>query len=379
MQFMAKRLGFIRRVVHYFTWALLFTVPSLVSAADFRMQTLPVPIRVEGERVRSSLLLQFEIERYGVPLEAFGKRTLDNYETPFLSFMQALKSGDLAKLGALRPGEKPEQTQEIMNRFHEAFAGAPSITVVARAWVGTSQLFVWEWSAAKGSIRRGFIVDMLPNGSTRVDLAYSGRPLETLIVDIMQQQLAHPVDYAPVEQGARHKYTLPLVKLDTPGAHAVTLLFNGEPLNIKMFSPGDLSAGDTSVTKSPIKTYREAYSALRERNLDQFSSAYAEKSGNKMRLWFQSVPPAELNAFFATAAAPRTLHFLLDADPVFLLFYTRGSDKQLRYEYLLKVGGTYKLANAYAEGFLDDVLGNETFFPTTLESFRKNVLAQQGP
>ena len=382
MRFMAKRFGFISQVVHFLMWALLFTVASSVSAADFRRQTFPVPIRVEGERVRSSLLLQFEIERYDLQMESFGKRALDKFESSFLSFVLALRSGDVAKIAALRPGDKPEQVQEIVDRYHEAFAGPQSITVMARVWVGTSQLFVWEWSSTKGSIRRGFIVDVLPSGSTRVELAYSGRPLETLIVDIMQQQAMHPVEYAAMEPRARYKYTFPLINLGTPDAHPVNLLFNGEPLNLQMFSRDDLKADEAhsiaSATNSPVKAYREAYNALRDRNLEQFWSSYAEKSENKLRSWFQRAQPAEFSSFLATAAAPRTLRFFLDADPVFLVFYTKDSEKRLRYEYLLKVGSTYKLANAYAEGFLDDVLGNETFFPTTFESFRKNVMAQ-GP
>jgi hypothetical protein len=72
---------------------------------------------------------------------------------------------------------------------------------------------------------------------------------------------------------------------------------------------------------------------------------------------------------------PRALRFILDADPVALVFYTIGAEKRLRYEYLIKSGEGYKLSNAYSEGFLDDVLGNTALFPTDLDSFTRNVLA----
>jgi hypothetical protein len=381
MRFTSKRFGSAWQVIQSLALTLVFAAPYSVSAADFNVQTFPVPIRVEGERVRSSMFLQFEIERYGLPMDAFAKRRLDNFEMTFLSFMQALRSGDVAKVMVLRPGEKSEQVQEIVNRYHEAFAGPQMVTVVGRVGVGTSQLFVWEWPAQKGRMRRGFIVDVLPNGAMRVEIAYSGRPLETLIVDILQQEVAHPIDYAVVEPRARYHYTFPLMDLGTPGAHAVVLHFNGEPLNLQLLS-NDTTTGEapneTSIN-SPLKTYREAYRALKDRNLEQFWDSYAQKSRDKLRTWLEKTKPDEFNAFYATATAPRTLRFLLDADPVLLTFYTKGSEKRLRYEYLLKVGDTYKLANAYAEGFLDDVLGNEMLFPTTFDSFLKNVLGQQIP
>src|SRR5262245_56603557 len=129
---------------------LVFASWSSDRAADFIRQCFPVPISIEGERVRSSLLLQFDIERYGVPFEAFASGRLDNFETSFSDFVQALRAGDKAKVAALPPGDQPEQAQEITNRFLAAFAGSQTIKVVGRIYLGDSQLFVWEWPRPGG-------------------------------------------------------------------------------------------------------------------------------------------------------------------------------------------------------------------------------------
>lgn len=109
-------------------------------------------------------------------------------------------------------------------------------------------------------------------------------------------------------------------------------------------------------------------------NTERWISSYTDKSRDKLRTWKQGLKPAELTAFVATTAKPRRVRFLLDADPVQLVFYTVEADTKLRYEYALHTSAGYKLTNAYFEGFLDDVLRDTALFPNELDSFRKNVL-----
>lgn len=360
--------------------ALFSAATPSARAADFVTQSFPVPISVEGERVRSSLLIQFEIQRYGVPFDAFASGNLDSFETAFTDFMQALRAGDAAKVASLQPGAKPEEVREIVGRFREAFAVQQNVKVIGRVRVGEEQVFIWEWPGLKGPVRRGFAVNIPARGSPRVSMVYSALPLETLIVDVMQQEAVRPREYAPVEPRTRYSYAFPPTGLGRPGAHPVVLHFDGAPLDVEMFTADAVRAaasqGDMPVVAAaPTAAYRAAYLALKERDPRRFPESYTEKSREKLQAWLQKMSPEELNSFLATATQPRTLRFLIDADPVVLVFYTVGTEERLRYEYLLKAGDGYKLTNAYYESFLDDVIGNGALFPTELPSFRKDVLA----
>ena len=376
---MQKRFAGINCVAQAAILALAFFAPSSTKAAGFNTLSFPVAINVDGERVRSSLFIQFEIERYDVAFEAFASGRLDAFETAFRDFMLALRAGDAAKVAALRPGDSSAQVLEITTRYQGAFAGPQTIKVVGRVRVGDAQLFVWEWPGPKGPMRRGFTVEAAANGSTRVEIVYSGRPLETLIVDVLQQEAVHPREYAPVEPRVRYRYAFPLSAPGKANVHPVLMLFNGQILDVEMFSAAPAKAGETKTGGSgagtPLAAYRTAYGALRDRNVARFSESYTDKSRTKLSAWFQKMNPEEFNSYYATAMQPRALRFILDADPVALVFYTIGTEKRLRYEYMVKSGEGYKLSNAYSEGFLDDVLGNNALFPTELESFMKNVLA----
>jgi hypothetical protein len=138
--------------------------------------------------------------------------------------------------------------------------------------------------------------------------------------------------------------------------------------------PASLATGPAGAAAATV-AFQSAYNALAETDVERWIGAYTPKSQDKLRAWAQGLKPAELSSFVATTVKPRRVRFLLDGDPVELVFYTVEGDPKLKYEYMLKTSAGHKLTNAYFEGFLDDVLRDDALFPTDLESFRKSVLA----
>jgi hypothetical protein len=358
--------------------ALALAAPLSAAAAGFTTQSLPVPVGVEGGRVRSSMLLRFEFERYGVPFDTFASGSRDRFESTLRDFVLALRAGDSAKVLTLRPGDKPEQASQVVAIYQQAFPGQQNFKVVGRARVGDDQLFVCERPEPDGPVLFGFTVVSIEQRPARVEIDYSGRSLETLIIDALQQEARSPREYASVASQTGYRYSLSLSTSGRPGAQPVMLYFNGVPLDMKLFSPEAAKAAGTADAASAIDAYRAAYQALKDGDFERFSDSYTDKSRDKLRAWFQKKTADELKPFLASATMPRRLHFYLDAGPVALLFYTTGAEQRLRYEYLMKSGSSFKLTNAYFEDYLDDVLGNSALFPTDLASFRKSVLGASG-
>src|SRR5215813_13943582 len=72
MSWFVKRLAVIGRTILAAAAALgplATTSPALGSA--FSSEPLPVPVSIDGERIQSSMFLQVELERYGIPFDAF--------------------------------------------------------------------------------------------------------------------------------------------------------------------------------------------------------------------------------------------------------------------------------------------------------------------
>jgi hypothetical protein len=355
--------------------AALALAPAVTSAAGFATQAFPVPVQIEKGRVRSSMVLQFDIQRYGVPFDTFAAGVLDAPETAFRDFLTALRAGDAARLAAFRPGEPPTEVRRIVDNFRPGFAQPVPPQVVARIGVGDGQMFVWEWPRPGDPARMGLTV-LGAAGAPRVEIVTSARALETLLLDVLQQEALHPQAYRPVELRGRVKHTFPLGAAGKPGAHAVVLAFDGQPLDVEVMGKDRVKAASlTTGAPAAASVFQSAYDGLADDDLERWLGAYTDLSREKLRTWAQGLKPAELNSFMAATVKPRRVRFLLDADPVELLFYTVEADPKLKYEYLLKTPGGYKLTNAYFEGFLDDVLRDNALFPTDLESFRKSVLA----
>ena len=246
---------------------------------------------------------------------------------------------------------------------------------MARVYVRDAQVFVWEWPSPRGPMRRAFSVTTSARGETRVELVTSSRPLETLVVDVFQQQLLRPDAYA-----TRTPHTLFHLTLGAAaglaGAHPVVLHFDGHPAELELFALG---------TRAPtaggaLGAFAAAYAAFERRDFEAFFAAYTAESRAKLQAWFKELTPERVNSYYADTVRPRHVLFVLDAGPLALVFYTVGAEPRLHYEYLSRDGEQgYKLTNAYIEGFLDDLLGSHELFATDVVSFRKNVLGVTTP
>lgn len=358
-------------------------------AAGFVGQAYPLPHRVDRERVRTSLLVQFDIERYGQPFAAFAARHLDPFEATFRRFVQALVAGDVAAVAALRPGEAAAQTRALVQGYRGFFEGGERIGVVARVAVGDYQVFVWDWPTPGGRVLQAFAIEG-PADKPRVEIVTSNRPVDTLIVDALQGAQRQPDVYAPVAPERRYHFVLPVAG-GRPGAHPVVLHFDGAPVDRELFDNGPAPASDAAGAASggepptgrpadALRAYAAAQAAFASRDMERFLGAHTDKSREKLKGWFEQMSPDRFDAYHADTLTGRRVRFVLDADPLVIVFYTRGRERRLYYDHLVSNGRRgYQLTNAYFEDFLDDVLGNDALFATDLESFQKKILGAAPP
>ncbi len=350
------------------------------SAAGFSGQAYPLPQRIDREgRLRTGLLLQFDIERYGMGFEEFAGRSLDASESAFREFTRGLLAGDAARVAAFRPGEAEAQTKALVTGYHQFFTKTPArMGVVARVAAGDHQLFVWDWPAPEGRrVYQAFAVEPIPGGGgQRVDIVTSDRPLDTLIVDALQQHQIDPTAYAPVTPQQGLRYVFP-VAAGRPGAHPVVLHFDGAEADLEPAAetaaarvkswPGE--AGEV------LRAWFSAWRAFEQRDLEGYLAAFTEESGAKLRAAFAAMSAQEIDAYRARASAQQHLRFVLVAPPLALVFFTRGVERRVHYDALVDAGGRgYRLTNAGFEDYLDDVLQHDQLWPTRIESFRKNLL-----
>ena len=82
--------------------------PTAGLARGFSAKSLPVPINVEGERIRSSLFLRVEVQYYNTLLSRFGSAALNEREKVFFQLADGIRRGDYARVGqVLQPEGEP--------------------------------------------------------------------------------------------------------------------------------------------------------------------------------------------------------------------------------------------------------------------------------
>ncbi|HEY3638197.1 MAG TPA: hypothetical protein VGK90_08580, partial [Rhizomicrobium sp.] len=363
-------------------------IPRCAFAQKFETTRLPLPINIDGRQVSCPLYLKLEMKTYNIPFDKFSAG--NKAEAMFATAVQAIRSRDTAKFASV--WTSPDQMKRLsgetttvsltdnstanwINTARSMFQ-FDHLTVVAEILVGPDTMFVWEAPTESVPRRAAFYVGFDQKNQTRLSIASSNAPVLSLIksaFDAAQTTDGHA--YPPVPKILpSYPFAIAIAGSDKPETHPAYLEFNGTPI--------DFPVGNLKVTSHNLMLafMRKAVRDLHSGRNDAFAHDFTPRSGERVKQWLDAIalrnrsmktPAANMGMNAATAGMQAALEsnvkFVLDADPVYLVFQAAGpgnnwTPEGLSYSYVIHEGDTYKIANFSASDDLDDVLQNPALF-----------------
>ena len=342
----------------------------------FTRVSIPIPVEIDGQPVRSALYLKFEMKSYDIPFDQFATGPLDKEQMMFVTAVQAIRKADAAKFASV--WTSPNQMKGLGTTIITLVDDSPqnwigqarsnfdfdNLRLIAQVRIGSRTMFIWDSSTKDSTRRNAFYVGMDKNNQLRLSAVSSSTPVEVLVLNAFQAAQTQPDAYRSAPNiNLRYEYAIPLYSKADTRAHPVFLEFDGSPM--------DFPLGDEKV-KPPtplLEFFRKAALAQRNGKDDLYASCYTPKSADRIRQWLATMESRRKLAQ-QPPQVPSTLgnvKFVLNAEPIFLVFQapTGGNDwkpENLTYSYILHGGGAYKIANFSSANEIDDLLQNPQFF-----------------
>lgn len=350
--------------------------------ASFNRQNYPLPIDTDDSQVRSSLYLELEAKRYDMPLEKFAAQQLDAREAVFAQTLQAVRKQDYNTFARVweAPAPSPQKNtstanapapppslsaSQMLDLMREMLANLDNVTVIAQVLVGSESVFIWEAKTPKVTRRAAFSVRANPAKKLVVrDVSSLSDPVPALFMGNMRAAGKNPQAYQP-EQNLKFpfRYAFPVEGKGNPGEAPIYLRFSGKAFNFNVFD-------EATPSSDPVLAfYQKAYLVFKKRSFDDFMGFFTSGSQRKLKQLFLAMNKEALENFYQATTKGRYVKFVINADPVYIVFYSSGSAEQwvsgsLAYDYVLRDpnSGNLMLTNFGYEGVLDDILRNRTLF-----------------
>jgi len=330
---------------------------------EIKTASFPIPIRVDNDIIRSSLFIKCRFKKYEIPFKDFELMKLDYHEKSFVKLVNAIKQNDLISCLEVCSGYTQRSKNEIkqfMNAYHKSFVPIwDKIHVYYQFYIGNDRLFIWGVENAEpiksGPLRRSFYFEKDRVGKF-VWTASIPNTIDTLLTDIVQKNAGFPGKYALIKnESFDYQYIIP----GSTDEHPIYLQFNGKPYNVEVFT------NQFEPSNEIINFYQKAYHVFKNMTAEDFAEFYTPVSRQKYREWATKMGKDSYNIHRQqTINAGRKVVFILNANPVYIVFHHRLDNEYIRYQYIVRNSDNQKLklTSFFFEGYLDDYLKNQELF-----------------
>jgi hypothetical protein len=350
---------------------------ALAWSQGFDRISVPIPIEIDGRPVPCPVYLNLESKSYNLPFDAFAARRHDKAQAMFATAVYAIREGNAAKFASVwtPPNEMqarsttsvsmvPNSAENWLSAARSAFR-FNELVVIAQLQAGPDTLFVWE-SAMKGGTRRrsAFYVGPDKTGQTRLSAVSSANPVQSLVLSAYEAARTDPDGYGPKSNiHLRYRYPIPLAGKADPGEHPVYLEFDGSPMN---FSVTDQKVAPPTPL---LDFFRKATLAQRRGDDEAYAGSFTPRSQKKVREWLASMQTRskQTGSPPQPVASAVNVKFVLDADPVYLVFTSATSrddwtSGNLSHTFVLHKDGVFQMTNFFYLGDFEDLLQNPALF-----------------
>lgn len=354
---------------------LVLCIPTVM--AQTKTESFPIPLKIDGsDPVSTSMYIRCAYKQHGKSFHAFKNSKRDPAGITLSQLMQAMSTRDSSVCADLAPGKRSlthgeakkhrEQVVKIAGRYHGFFDGSMDgidinkVFITKQFMVGNDIIFIWGVNSGfgkdkKSPLRRWFRFEK----TSETEIRWNGGkvdPLAVLLTHMMQYAIESPGKFLPKKAGT-FEYNFPIP--GTTKGHVVLLQFNGRMYDFNVFG-SDVPGTHDDV----LSFYCQAYQMFNTETPQNLSNFYTEKSSAKCKKWFLDMNPKTLTDFKQRVLSMgRTVKFILDAEPVYMIFYTIKNQKGFRYDYVVRdqTTGKLRLTNYYFINYFDQLVREPAF------------------
>jgi hypothetical protein len=319
---------------------------------------LSVPFRTDQSITASTMAMEWQAEDLGGRPVSEALQASAHPSTGTLKLLiDHLAAGRTQAAAALlKPGafQSAEDAQSYANNFVAAFQNAlPQAMLRRRFDVGGESWFSWELPLDGKPVNR---VTRFSEQAGSWLWADELRPSTTRsmqsLLSAAEQLLAENQPGARAVESMEFQHAVPV-----PGLPA-RWMFNG-------FSTSWDAFGNGPVPDHPVtRAYASAVRSLYQGDFEAYAAAHLPFSAQRLRESVASMDNQQKAAFAESVRREgRKVTFVLDATPIFLVFYETDG-RGLQYDTLLAPGdgSPVRLCNFFFEGFIDEILKDRGFF-----------------
>ena len=337
----------------------MLVILSRPASREVERRRLFVPISLGDRTVRSGLVIECDVTDYNMPFSTF-RNSANRDERRVADFIAEVRRGNNYKAKALSKSEAPlgrNATIEdnlSMLKSHWARIGISSdlsnIEIRRRVYWGDREFFTYK--VADPNSRSVFILSF--DRDPQKGLLWSPRVegFEWMFWKIPSESSKHPKDY-DIEPSGSYDYRFTVTSQNSKDP--VDLWFNGRVHGVTRAEEQPHSSD------AALLVYKTAMKALKEggtiEEFREIGNKYYEAYGRQRFLGridkdFQAFLESQREVF----RREREIVFVMDADPVFVVFYHPEGmpDWHVRHDYMVREKGEFFIARS---AFYDDFRG----------------------
>ncbi len=353
----------------------------------------PVPIFVDdhSQLVSSGLFIGFSEIRYDRNIDTFSKEELEGNVGSFVRHINSIRYREFADEFKYTLPESPFDTLDKFKAYREMalkyYDQLSDVYLIAKVCNGDKDIFFWNAFVKNlpeekhERVNSHVFATEFEKGADARFLENPGNPLISVINWVYKNNKKLKLDgiKTPI-QDFQYKYELGQ-GMDLNGGliqgTGISLLFNGSTLGARLSTEEELNLSKNEL----VRFYATAFNAFRSGDFDEFIEKHTDASKERWRNAF--APYSEDYLYhWRTTLEERYVIFLMDADPLQILFYVDGytdefeefvrgerdsssldpSKYLIHHEYFVKEKDGYLITHAKFDSYLDRVFKNHGLF-----------------
>jgi hypothetical protein len=327
---------------------------------------LGVPMTVGDDLIKTSLTIECEIENFDMPVSAFRSQPAGSLERTFATLVDAIGADDLNTAETYVDSKADRSYPRVTNPcafLKLCLAGAlpdmSNLRVRGHVYWGSNRFVLYE-VVKPSSVLTSFLPFKKNQEGNWKWVPIPG-DLETLLWTMLRYNKTSLSD--PDQELLRKEYDYRFQVTPDPNDHPVFLLFNGHICDMTL--PGQVGG----VSDPVLAFYADAVTALvNSEGIDALRDVGNRYYDTQSRETFFGRLDKGYERFVQWRdeylARQRTVVFLLDADPAYVVFYRRqgAPPRYISHEYILREGERFYLTRLALSDAVEGFLTNRTGF-----------------